>query len=295
MASILGPARRHHRPVRWRFPARPHRLACPTAMAGAACGASALAVARPVGRTGHRQVHHAEGGSRPRSVAPRARVEPCLIYVDLRAFSSEDASLPRGYSKARSSSPGRTAVRTCSFISTASMKRCSASTRSPICSPRSCRASRPTACRSASPAALRYGRPNTLGVALNGIWGEAAATFELAPLRRRDVFTALDAHGIADRRLHAGAVRCPSGSLRHQAAHAQDAARDLSAAGRPPQQQHRSLQARMPRALRGTKQKPARFGPPRKSQRGSAHAPCRTDRRGDDPRQPLCRLDRAGG
>jgi hypothetical protein len=38
---------------------------------------------------------------------------------------------------------------------------------------------------------------DTLGAALTGIWGDAAGTFELAPLRRKDVFTALDAHGIA--------------------------------------------------------------------------------------------------
>jgi hypothetical protein len=38
---------------------------------------------------------------------------------------------------------------------------------------------------------------NTLGAALTGIWNEAAATFELAPLRRKDVFAALDAHGIS--------------------------------------------------------------------------------------------------
>jgi hypothetical protein len=37
----------------------------------------------------------------------------------------------------------------------------------------------------------------TLGAALTGIWGEAAGTFELAPLRRQDVFAALDAHGIS--------------------------------------------------------------------------------------------------
>jgi hypothetical protein len=38
---------------------------------------------------------------------------------------------------------------------------------------------------------------NTLGVALTGIWGEAVGAFELAPLRRRDLFTALKTHGIA--------------------------------------------------------------------------------------------------
>jgi hypothetical protein len=37
---------------------------------------------------------------------------------------------------------------------------------------------------------------NTLGVALNSIWGEASGAFELAPLCRRDVFTALEARGI---------------------------------------------------------------------------------------------------
>src|SRR5262249_15796131 len=47
------------------------------------------------------------------------------------------------------------------------------------------------ACRTAAwPAA-------TLGAALKEIWGEAAVgIFELAPLRRRDVITALGAHGI---------------------------------------------------------------------------------------------------
>ena len=100
---------------------------------------------------------------------------------------------------------------------------------------------------------------DTLGAALTSIWGEAAAAFELAPLRREDVFTALDAHGIRNRRLHAGAARCTSGSFRHQAADAQNAADDLSAARRSPEQQHRTLQARMPRTLRGTKQKPAQF------------------------------------
>jgi hypothetical protein len=38
---------------------------------------------------------------------------------------------------------------------------------------------------------------DTLGAALKRIWGEASGAFELAPLRRRDLFTALDAHGIA--------------------------------------------------------------------------------------------------
>jgi predicted NACHT family NTPase len=37
----------------------------------------------------------------------------------------------------------------------------------------------------------------TLGAALISIWGETSGAFELAPLRRRDLFTALDAHGIA--------------------------------------------------------------------------------------------------
>ena len=38
---------------------------------------------------------------------------------------------------------------------------------------------------------------DTLGIALNSIWGDASGAFELAPLRRRDVFTALEIHGIA--------------------------------------------------------------------------------------------------
>ena len=38
---------------------------------------------------------------------------------------------------------------------------------------------------------------DTLGVALTGIWGDAAGAFELAPLCRRDLFTALEANGIA--------------------------------------------------------------------------------------------------
>lgn len=37
---------------------------------------------------------------------------------------------------------------------------------------------------------------DTLGIALTGIWGEGSGAFELAPLRRRDVFTALETHGI---------------------------------------------------------------------------------------------------
>jgi hypothetical protein len=37
---------------------------------------------------------------------------------------------------------------------------------------------------------------DTLGVALNSIWGEASGAFELAPQRRRDVFTALENRGI---------------------------------------------------------------------------------------------------
>ncbi len=36
----------------------------------------------------------------------------------------------------------------------------------------------------------------TLGIALTGIFGEQAIAFELAPLRRADIFTALDARGI---------------------------------------------------------------------------------------------------
>jgi hypothetical protein len=38
---------------------------------------------------------------------------------------------------------------------------------------------------------------DTLGSALTSIWGEASGTFELAPLRRRDLFTTLEAHDIA--------------------------------------------------------------------------------------------------
>lgn len=38
---------------------------------------------------------------------------------------------------------------------------------------------------------------DTLGTALTRIWDEAAGTFELAPLRRQDVFAALDAHGVS--------------------------------------------------------------------------------------------------
>ena len=38
---------------------------------------------------------------------------------------------------------------------------------------------------------------DTLGATLTSIWGEASRAFELAPLRRRDLFTALEAHGIA--------------------------------------------------------------------------------------------------
>jgi hypothetical protein len=38
---------------------------------------------------------------------------------------------------------------------------------------------------------------DTLGTALTTIWGEASGAFELAPLRRRDVLAALEAHGIA--------------------------------------------------------------------------------------------------
>ena len=38
---------------------------------------------------------------------------------------------------------------------------------------------------------------DTLGAALTGIWDKAAGKFELAPLRRQDVFMALDAHGIS--------------------------------------------------------------------------------------------------
>lgn len=38
---------------------------------------------------------------------------------------------------------------------------------------------------------------DTLGIVLKSIWGDATGAFELAPLRRRDVFTALDVHGIA--------------------------------------------------------------------------------------------------
>jgi hypothetical protein len=37
---------------------------------------------------------------------------------------------------------------------------------------------------------------NTLGASLNRIWGDASGVFELAPLRRKDVFTALEASGI---------------------------------------------------------------------------------------------------
>ena len=93
-----------------------------------------------------------------RIAALPANASVVSIYVDLRAFPATSFSTG-GFSKAKNSSRGRTAVRTCSFISTASTKRCCASIRLPICSHRSCQASRRTACRSASPVALPYGRP----------------------------------------------------------------------------------------------------------------------------------------
>jgi hypothetical protein len=86
-----------------------------------------------------------------------AEADLVSIYVDLRAFSSEESTA--GYSKARSSLPGRMAVRICLSISTALMKRSCASTRSLICSPRSCRAFRRTGCQSVLLAAPRYGQP----------------------------------------------------------------------------------------------------------------------------------------
>ena len=82
----------------------------------------------------------------------------CVPSTSIYGRSPATRFFTGGFSKAKNSLRGRAAAHTCFFISTASTKRCSASIRSPICSPRSYSASRPTACRFASPAGLPCGR-----------------------------------------------------------------------------------------------------------------------------------------
>ena len=118
------------------------------------------------------------------------------IYVDLRAFSSETLLSISKSSKARSLSLGKTVHRTCSFIWTALTKRCSGSTRLPICWLPNCPKSRRSACRSVSLVARRSGPPTRWEPRYN-IWGDGSGVFQLAPLRRRDVVSALDANEIA--------------------------------------------------------------------------------------------------
>jgi hypothetical protein len=195
MAAILGPARRPHRPVRRRLSARPHGLAGRSARSNAARGASALAGARPLGRTRHRQIDHAERGSRPRGVAT-APANLVSVYVDLRAYSSETLLCQRVFESEKATvwkngsshlflhldSLDEALLRIDSIANLLAAELPSLPTE---------RLSIRVACRTAVwPAA-------TLGAALTGIWGDATGTFELAPLRRQDVFAALDADGIS--------------------------------------------------------------------------------------------------
>ena len=130
---------------------------------------------------------------------------------------------------------------------------------------------------------------------MTGIWGEAVGTFELAPLRRQDVFAALDAHGISVE----GFMRALLAAQAVPFAIKPLTLKMLLAIYRQRGDLPNSnidLYKQGCLALCEEQNKSRRnSGPPRKSQRGPAHAPRRPDRRGHDPRQPLCRLDRTGG
>ena len=136
---------------------------------------------------------------------------------------------------------------------------------------------------------------NTLGVALNGIWGEAAGAFELAPLRRRDLFTALEANGIVIEGfmralLAAQAVPFAIKPLTLKMLIGIYQQRDNLPHSNIDLYRQGCL------ALCEESNKSRRdFWTPRVSQRWSAPAPRRADRSGDNLWQPLRGLDWAGG
>lgn len=169
-------------------------MAGPTARVGAARSTSALASACPVGRTGHRQVHHAERRSRPSRIAP-CNANLSSIHIDLRAFSSESLLCQKVFESEKFTSwkngsshlflhldsLDEALLRIDSIANLLASELPSVPTE---------RMSIRIACRTAVWPA------DTLGVALNSTWGEASGVFELAPLRRRDLIAALEAHDI---------------------------------------------------------------------------------------------------
>ena len=99
MASLLGPARRYHRPVRCRLSAGPHRtgLARPQWPAPLAALQHWRALAL-LGEPGIGKSTTLKEEADRIATLP-ADADLVSIYVDLRAFSSERASLPAGFRK----------------------------------------------------------------------------------------------------------------------------------------------------------------------------------------------------
>jgi hypothetical protein len=130
---------------------------------------------------------------------------------------------------------------------------------------------------------------DTLGAALTHIWGKASGVLELAPLRRTDVFTALEAHGVP-----------VEGFMR-----ALLAAQAIPFAIKPLtlkmllviyEQQGDLPSGSIDLYKQGCLAlcEECNNGTPRKAQRGPANAPRRANRGGDDPGEPLCRVDGTG-
>ena len=118
------------------------------------------------------------------------------LYVDLKISSSEERLYRQIFETPTIETwKADRSISTC--FSTVSTRPCRVSRPSSISWERDFEAYQPTVSRSASRVARRSGPPRHLGGNLRAIWGEAGlGIFELAPLRRRDVLTALSAHGI---------------------------------------------------------------------------------------------------
>ena len=154
-----------------------------------------MEIARLVGRARHRKVEHAERGGRPRRVIP-AQFQPRLHLCRYARFFQRDASLPTRFESEKFTAWKNGSSHLFLHLDSLdeallridSIANLLASELPAIPTDR---LSIRITCRTAVWPA------DTLGAALKGIWGEAAGAFELAPLRRRDLFTALEANGIA--------------------------------------------------------------------------------------------------
>ena len=136
---------------------------------------------------------------------------------------------------------------------------------------------------------------DTLGVALKGIWGQAADAFELAPLRRRDLFTAVEANGIAIEGFMQALLTAQAVPFAIKPLTLKMLIAIYQQRGDLPNS-NIDLYRQGCLALCEESNKSRReLGTPRVSQRRSAPAPRRADCGGDNLWKPLCGLDRAGG